>query len=283
VLWGVKENDAAAIAAAETIGDAAIGEMGSMPSPSGSTGYGGGRNIARWLILFCYLAHATGKAKWVNWRNALIDRYANSTSWQEAPTLGIIQGGHYFCDRDWMNQNGQGGTSAYDAGRRSNSVFMYGLHAEAVWRAFLSTGRADMRDRLIKMARFIQYYGHVPTHAVPFTGAFMGHQNGAHWHRDGDNSANCSYDASVVNTLVWGYKLTGDTNLLNRARVHFRQATRWSEGNPAGGGGPLVGSNEVYAFVDTRKNPDAIFFAHNKGQLQYCYQLFENEGNPTTL
>lgn len=285
VLWGVRENDAAAITAAEGIGDMVIAEFGgSLPPASGSTGNNGGRDIARWLILFCYLAHATGKAKWVNWRNALIDRYAVASNWLEAPTMGIVQGGHYFCNRAWMSTNEQGGTGAYDAGRRSNSVFMYGLHAEAVWRAFLATGRADMRDKLVKMARFIQYYGHVPSHAVPFTGAFMGHQNGAIWHREGSSgAANCSYDASVVNTLVWGYKLTGDANLLARANAHFRQTTRWREGGPWDGSAALVGPTEVHAFVDTRRNLDLTYFTHNRGQLQYCYQLFENGGVPARI
>jgi hypothetical protein len=284
VLWAVKENDAAAMAAAESIGDIVIGNFGgSLPPAVGSVGNNGGRDIARWLILFCYLAQGTGKSKWINWRNALIDRYANATNWQEAPTLGIVQGGHYFCNRAWMSQNGQGGTGAYDAGRRSNSVFMYGLHAEAVWRAFLATGRADMRDRLIKMARFMQYYGHNPAYAVPFTGGFMGHENGQYWHRDGAGPTNCSYDASVVNTLVWGYKLTGDANLLTRAHAHFRQTTRWREGGPGDGSAALVGPTDVFAFVDTRRNLDLIYFTHNRGQLQYCYQLFENGGAPARI
>jgi hypothetical protein len=88
----------------------------------------------------------------------------------------------------------------------------------------------------------------------------------------------------VVNTLVWGYKLTGDVNLLNRARAHFRQGTRWAEGEPQHSGrGPLVGETDVYAFVDTRKNAEQLYFAHNKGQLQYCYQLLENGGTPARL
>ncbi len=63
-----------------------------------------------------------------------------------------------------------------------------------------------------------------------FTSAFFGHENGNYWHRNVNTAAAATYDISVVNTLVWGYKLTGDVNLLNRARVHFRQGTRWAEG-----------------------------------------------------
>lgn len=284
VLWSVKNADAAALASAEAIGDIAIGEMrGERPAPAGSTGYGGGRGIARWLLLFGYLAQATESAKWIGWRDALIERYVHATNWEDSTTSPLVAGGHYFCDRDWMDYNGQGGVGAYDAGRRSNSTFMYGLHAEAMWRAYLATERSDVREKLVAMARFVEHYGHDPSHTLPFASSYFGHERGDHWHRDVNENASATYDISVVNTLVWGYKLTADRALLDRARAHFRQGTRWAEGEPSGGGGPLVAEDEVAAFVDVRTNPDAIFFDHNKGQLQYCYQIFENGGDPAVL
>jgi len=286
VLWGVKERDPAALAAAESIGDIAISESKASPAPTGSIGYSGGRGWARWTILATYLAQALGTAKWVNYRNALLNRYVNTSSWEEAGTRGIAQGGHYFVGRDAYlaapNFNNTGTLATYDAGRRVNSTFIYGLHAEALWRGYLATGRADLRDKLVKIARFVQYYGHDPSHEPKFTSAYFGHENGKYWHRDSNMAASATYDISVVNTLVWGYKLTGDMDLLNRARIHFRQGTRWAEAQPqASGRGPLVGPTDVYAFVDTRKNSEQLYFSHNKGQLQYCYQLFENGGSPS--
>jgi hypothetical protein len=288
VLWGVKEGDSAALAAAETIGDIGMSESGASPSPKGAIGSGGGRGPARWTILATYLAQALGTAKWIKWRNALLDRYANSSSWEEAGTGGIVQGGHYFVSRltyrQAPNWNNTGTVASYDAGRRLNSTFIYGLHAEAVWRGYLATGRADLRDKLIKMARFVEHYGHDPSHSAQFTSAYFGHEKGSYWHRNPNRAASATYDISVVNTLVWGYKLTGDQKLLNRAHAHFRQGTRWSEGEPGRSGrSPLVGETDVYAFVDTRKNPEQRYFAHNKGQLQYCYQLFENGGLPARV
>jgi hypothetical protein len=286
VLWGVKEGDSAALAAAEAIGEIAMSESGASPSSTGALGSGGGRGSARWTILATYLAQALGTAKWINWRNALFNRYARSSSWEEAPTRGIVKGGHYFVSRrtylEAPNWNNTGTVASYDAGRRLNSTFIYGLHAEAVWRGYLATGRTDLRDKLIKMARFVEHYGHDPSHNPKLTSAYFGHEQGNHWHRDA-NAASATYDISVVNTLVWGYKLTGDENLLNRARAHFRQGTRWPEGAPGRTNRvALVGETDVYAFVDTRKNPERRYFTHNKGQLQYCYQLFENGGAPAT-
>jgi hypothetical protein len=287
VLWGVKERDPMALAAAETIGDIAMSESKAFPSPTGTVGHGGGRRWARWTILATYLAQALAKPKWINYRDALLDRYANASNWEEAGTRGIVQGGHYFVSRGTYpgsrNWNNTGTAANYDGGRRLNSTFMYGLHAEAVWRGYLATGRADLRDKLIKMARFVEYYGHDPSHDPKFTSAYFGHENGRHWHRN-PNAASATYDISVVNTLVWGYKLTGTVNLLKRAHAHFRQGTRWSEGAPGSSGRrPLVDETGVYAFVDTRKNPERLYFTHNKGQLQYCYQLFESGGAPARL
>lgn len=288
VLWGVKEGDAAALTAAEKIGDIAMSASSASPSSSGGIGYGGGRSWARWTILATYLAQALGTAKWVNYRNALLNRYANTSSWEEAGTGGIVQGGHYFVSRstylDVPTWNNTGTVTTYDAGRRLNSTFMYALHAEAVWRGYLATGRADLRDKLIKMARFVQYYGHDPSHSMAFASAYFGHESGNYWHRNINASAAATYDISVVNTLVWGYKLTRDNALLDRAKIHFRQGTRWLEAEPgATGRGPEVTATDVWAFVDTRKNNSNRFFTHNKGQLQYCYQLFENEGIPARL
>lgn len=305
VRYGYLNGDATAITEAEAIADVGLTALfGSTTAPgSGAPSYGGrstvvlaasgnnfgvggGRQMARIGQLVAHLVFATGKAKWLAWLKAITDAYMGASTWAEAPSLGIVQGGAYFCDRAWMTANGQQGTAAYDAGARSNSIYQYGMHAEFLWRAYLLTGRADVRDRLIKFARFMEYYAHNPANTGsggPFCSSYMGiTPGGGYWHRDIPGSAH--YDASIVNILVWGYKLTGDSNLLTRARVHLRQGTRWAEGQPGAGGGPLVGANEVADFIDTRRNAGgSVEFTDNKGQLQYAYQVFENGGNPPTL
>ncbi len=298
ITVGYLNNDATAMTEAEAIADIGLtalfggttapGSGGRALAASGNNfGWGGGRQMARIGQLVVNLAYATGKAKWVKWLNALTDAYLTAANWAEAPALGIVQGGAYFCDRYWMDVNGQQGGAAWDAGARSNSIYQYGMHAEFLWRAFLVTRRADVRERLIKFARFMQHYAHDPAMTAaggPFCGSYMGiAPGGGHWHRD--NPGDAHYDCSVVNILVWGHKLTGDAALLTRARVHLRQGTRWREGDPgSGGGGPLVGPNEVADFMDTRRNVGgSILFTDNKGQLQYAYQVFENGGRPLTL
>jgi hypothetical protein len=302
------EGDTAALTAAETIADFGIDEWtighdDVTPPPLTDPIYT--RAQARWLICWTYLAEATGSAKWIFWRDRMINSYMGTTNWEQAPTNGLVQGGHYFVPRSVAGGNNSNGSVAdYDAGRRFNSAFYYGEHAEGLWRAYLATGRADIRARLIQMARFVQYYAHNPADTVaggPFTGSWYGHQNGGYYHREPDSTdvgtvavPTATYDVSAVNVLVFGYKLTGDVALLNRAKVHFRQGTRWAEGqpqlsNPSGATPvanslPLVGATEVNAFIDTRRQPSTLFLYNwNKGQLKHCYQLFENGGSPTLL
>ena len=307
ITIGYLDNDATALTEAETIADVGLLNLfGSTSSPGSSgtvggrtvtalsssghnMGVGGGRQMARIGQLIANLAYATGKKKWMDWLDAITDAYLGAATWWDTTDgLGIVAGGAYFCDRDWMAVNGQQGTSAYDSGARSNSIYQYGMHAEFLWRAWLITKRSDVKDRIIAFARFMEHYGHNPANTGsggPFCSSYMGiTAGGGYWHRDVPGGAN--YDISIVNLLVWGYKLTGDTDLLDRAKVHFRQATRWREGEPGANVNPTpyVGATEVYDFIDTRRNTGGSqYFIDNKGQLQYCYQVFENGGDPPTL
>jgi hypothetical protein len=186
-----------------------------------------------------------------------------------------------------MDNNGQQGFTAYNNGARSNATYQYAMHGEFLWRAYLLTGRADVRDRIVKFARFMEYYAHDPAMTAqggPFCGAYFGiTPGGGRWHRDNPGAA--LYDASPINILVWGYKLTGDSALLTRARVHLDKCNRWKEGQPqATGEAAQTSSGTVYTFIDTRRNTGGSpYFTNNKGQLQYVYQVFENGGSPPTL
>ena len=288
---GVVNNDPSAIAAAEAIADVVITNwLGPLPGNiRGGIAHAGGRRYARHLLLFTYLAQATNKTKWIDWRNAMMQHWLDSPDWAEYPSLGITSGGHYFVNRftyaESGNWNSTGTTANWDAGRRLNNSFEYGIIAEAFWRVFLATGRSDVAARIVKMANFVLAYGHHPSHTNKFCDAYFGIEaGGSRYSRSSELSSSALYDAFVVNTLVMGYKLTGNVALLDRAKVHFRQGTRWAEGQPgASAQGPLVAANEVWKFVDTQPNPEEIFFTNGKGQLFYTYLLFENGGQPSII
>jgi len=282
VLWSVYEGDSTALAAAESI--AAVIESYSSRVGPGSTpmAYWGSRSKARHTILAIYVAEATGSQRWIDLRDKLIDAWVESPDW----AAGAV-GGNYFVGRDQMVAAGSS-PSAYDAGQRVNSAFQFGLHVEALWRAYLATGRSDVRAKLIDIAKWVQYYAHDPGYVNPMVGAWLG-QNGdlSRWHRDGDsgnanvNGSDPVYDTSLVNALVIGHKLTGEASMLTMAQTLFRKGTIW----PAGvyGRSKHVADDEVHHYVDTLNNPDVFLFDYNKGELQYMYLLFENGGKPVVL
>lgn len=275
------------------------------------------RASARWLILFTYLSKVpagmgVNTTKWAQWRDWLTANYLDTPCWMEAPNGNVVQGGHYFTPRtvvqaggtDGINHNGP--VSTFDAGRRFNSTFYRGLQAEALWRVYNAIPSGATKDavraRLIKMADYVLYYGFDPTQTNdggPFAGADFGHEgDGTRYHRGyqgsfttlppPDNvppmSETGTYDCAVVNTLMIAYKFTNNVAYKTRAIEHFRNGTRWAEEEPAANGaGPLVPTTEIYKFVDTvRKTTfgETHLFNWNKGQLLYCYLLFENPTPP---
>jgi hypothetical protein len=219
----------------------------------------------------------------------MIDLWVQSSDWQAG-----TQGGMFFFGADSMQNYSSGrlGVSDYNNGSRITGSFHVGLLAEALWRAYLATGRQDVRAKLVGMAQWVNYYAHDPSWVNPMAGAIVGQTPTlARWHRDGDSGnanvkgADPAYDTALVNILVMGYKLTGDATILAKAKVLFRNGTIYAPGNPSENDPDtkLVAANEVHHFVDTMNNPDAIFFEYNKGELRYCYLLFENGGNPIVM
>lgn len=281
VLWHHFENDPAALTVAQNI------LMNHLPSVSpGSTEMAQfeSRGRARWLILACYVAQKTANLTHITRRNQYIDAWLQSPDYQ----AGVI-GGNYFASRLQAGYTGSsvGGTAAYDAGRRFNSSFSMGLHVEALWRAYLATGRDDVRARLEDIAWWTHYYSLVPTWVNPMVSARYGQEgNLTRWQRETDSgnanlsSAAAEYSTAAVNTLVIGYKLTGRRSMLTQARQLWRQGTRWAPA--AYGASALVPTNQVEHYADTRTE-DGVYFNWNKGELQYNYLLFENGGEPTRI
>jgi hypothetical protein len=291
VLYAHYENDPAALAKAVELGGIVESAATSITPGSSSMAYYGSRRRARQTLLAIYLAQETGDSRWITLRDKLINAWVQSPDWQAGAA-----GGMYFVSREQMPSS-HTTDAAYVAGQRVNSAFQIGLHSEALWRAYLATGRTDVRAKLIAMAQWVKYYAHDPSYVMPMTGDWFGQQGDlSRWHDNPDSgSANVkgadpSYDTSLVNTMVIGYKLTGDNSMLDFAKVLFRTGTIFSAGHPSetpGSVTKLVADNEVSHYVDTLHNPDTwsdyFLFDYNKGELQYSYLLFENGGNPIVM
>lgn len=278
-VWGVGQGDSAALATLEQIA-ARIESM--VPGPGTAMSYAGGRRHARHMIVACYQAYVNPIARWINLRDLFISRWIESPDWQQGGV--IAAGGHYFCGDNMHAVYPEMGN--YAAGFRVNSAFMYALMTEALWRGYLLTARADLRARLIMMARYINHYSSNPAHVVPMSGSWWGHTStgGYHFaranpgaHTDPNTaSADPVYQICNVNSLVIGYKLTGEAAFLSKARAEFRKGSQYPD---AGYLAVKQPGNLVHHYMDTRDNGTEDF-AYNKGELQYNYLILENGGVP---
>jgi len=224
------------------------------------------RQGARHLLLLTRLAEVTKASRWVALRDRLLNLWMQSTDWD---ARGMYFVGNYSTDQ-WF------GAGAYDAGTRVASPWQIAILAEALAEAYRTTGRVEVRERLVAMARYVATYGIDPVEG--YTGDIVGFQQGkAFW----PLTASPSYTTSLVNLLVYGYKFTGDHSLLVKAQYAFGRGTRGAYGYPRP---PRTACDTcVGHFIDTQfaSSTNYLYFDHNKGELQYTYRLFENGGLPT--
>lgn len=228
------------------------------------------REGARHLLLVTRAAEVTGNPRWVELRDRLIDLWLQSPDWD-------ARGMYFFGDAETNNYLGIG---SYEAGARIVSPFQIGILAEAFDQAYQTTGRTELRGRLVAMAKFIDQYGLDP--GCQYTGYRFGIRDDKPWHSYTDgNTSSCtaghwdsSYTTSLVNVLVRGYKYTGDTRYYDRAKYFFNRGTKGIYGNPTT---RTALDTEVHHFVDTRFDSSSgnFFMNYNKGELQYTYLLFE--------
>jgi hypothetical protein len=224
-------------------------------------------------MLATRLAQVTGKARWISLRDKILDLMINSQQWDAAK-------GTYFLG-DFATDSVVS-TGAYAAGARIQSPFQLALLVEAFDMAYRATGRQVLRDRIISIARFVDQYGLDPNYQ--YTASFFGIVNGTVWHRYSATQPVTFWDpvytTSLVNTLVRGYKFSGDAALYARAKYFFNRGTKGVYGSPTQ---RTAADNVVDHFVDTRfaTSTGNLYLEYNKGELQYTYLIFENGGRPT--
>jgi hypothetical protein len=281
--------DSAALTAAENIAAYIEDEHdGDVPGVDVMQYYGL-RGPARHLLVMTYVAQESSNAHWDTVRDHIIDLFIQAPNFEAG-----ADGGMYFVGADEMANisSGDFDSADWNAGVRLVGTFHIGIAAEAHWRAYLATGRADVRQRIIDMADWVMYYAYDnATWTHPMPGATIGQlANLARYDRDdgGTNSADTkstdpSWSTNLVNLHVMAYKLTGNSAYLTRAQYLFRRGTRHLPGGSAENPNPLVPLDEVHHFVDTWANGTAAEFEWNKGELRYTYLLFENGGVPTVL
>ncbi len=273
--WGLvalyeHNGDQAALAEAEKLAEV-VEKLWTEPSDygcvpkSGCLNYGT-RLLGRHLHLVTRVAEATGKQRWVTLRDKILKVLMNSQYWDER--------GMYFGDSWAVDQ--LLGEGAFIKGDRATSPFMTGVLIEGMSQAWRVTKRKDIADRIVAMARFVDKYG--MDEKYKYTASSFGIVNGKIYHKYSAVAGTVTfwdpvYTTSLVNTLMMGYKLTGDKHFYERAFYFFERGNKGIYGEPLK---QSAGVNEINHFVDTRFFYG--YYDYNKGELQYTYHVFENPG-----
>jgi hypothetical protein len=274
--WGLialyeYSGDIAALGEAENIGAVVEGLYAQTSSfgclPTNACTHYGLRQSGRHLLLATRLAEVTHESRWITLRDKILNLLLASPQWDAAR-------GMYFVGDSLTDE--KVGAGAYASGARIQSAFQIGVLAEAFFHVYRTTGRQDVKDRMVAMAHFVDQYGLDPTYQ--YTGSWFGIVNGKVWHIYSASQPVTFWDpvytTSLVNTLVWGYKYTGDISLYNRAKYFFNRGTKSVYGSPTQ---RTAADNVVGHFVDTvfDSSTGNFYLAYNKGELQYTYALFE--------
>ncbi len=320
VMWGMERNDLAAknsaLALAAQVESQTYtltpGDAATAPSLNES------RRHARRLLFYNYIVMMEPIARWIAVRDHALECWLQNPLWHDTThsTFPTIIGGNHFAGRisidSWTTTN-------WDQGLRWDHSFMYALKAEALWLSYKmvtdSTRQTALRNMLIEMGRFVLHYGWDPAHANPTVGARWGYRplTGAGAAPAGMGTAGflhdyadeytspagvvqnpypplntnpnvmpaSNYETSLINGLVYAYKLTGETAFLKRAREHWRQATQYAGDSS---GLTKLNATQVHFFMDTDADTSTTskLFDYNKGMQQYAGHLFENGGLPAT-
>ena len=274
VAWYEHTGDAAALAAAENI----AADIEALWAPgstfgcyaSGGCMWYGPRGPMRHLMIVTRVAQVTAKTRWITLRDKIISTVLNAT-WDTSR-------GMYFAEAMTDQYAGAG---AHAGGIRIQSSFQAALITEAFDHAYRATGNTLLRDRIVAIARFVDRYGLDP--AYQYAGSWFGLKDEKPWHNYSASGTTTFWDpvytTALVNTLVRGYKYTGDITLLSRAKQFFNRGTKGIYGSTTQ---RQAADNVVGHFIDTTfSSGDGNFYLnHNAGELQYTYLIFENEGNP---
>jgi hypothetical protein len=147
---------------------------------------------------------------------------------------------------------------------------------EAFDHAYRTTGKQELRDRMIAVARFVSAHGLDETYQ--YTGKTFGIVNGQTWHNYSANGPtdtwDPSYTTSMVNILMRGYRYTCETGFKEQAKYYFERGNKGIYGQSTQRSAP---DGQVHHFVDTvfASATENFYLKYNKGELQYTYLLFE--------
>ena len=260
-----------------------------------------GRRWARQLRFAVRAWEASPTAANLSWRDRVIDIVTQLGNWRDAgsslgyevPYLGNT--GNITDNR--LDTPGQ----TYAGGARLTNTFHMGIMMDALWHAFrVLRAESDSRQqlcaqRLIDLATFYLNIPLTGETGMPVGGSgqngFLHLSLGYNINDNtpvyelGEGTPDGVYSICPCNGLVMAYKLIANSSFLgvgsqpylDRAwEVYQNFQASSSVQNP-------VGTGAISHYVDSQIQSNATgaqYLRNNKGELQYCYALFENGGSP---
>ena len=261
--WGLIDyyyltGDIDALSAAKDLGELS-NRVYDWRSPGYTMSFYGPRQGARHFLLSIRLYEATLDPHWQETMNHLAQLWLQSPDWDprgfyaQAPT---------------------------PEGRRVVAVFQLGFLSWAFDRYYTVTGATQFRDRLVAMAQWAKQYGlHQSYHYSGSRIALDWPSTGKVWHNNFDDGVTILTSFSpyatlnVIDTLARGYRLSGDTTLLDRAKYHWNQASKTKNGLPIT---RSVTDTQVGRFINSRFSSGGNIYADN-GDISYVSLLFYDE------
>ncbi len=273
--WGLIETGTSpSLAAANAIADTLQAQWYGF-STTTKNGFNGMRGPGRILKLASDIT-ASGASNRRQWADDIWAALRDSFNWHELTVNGTDTG--YWHELDAQSAIFEpGGQFEWAAGSTGMiSSFSAGVLNEGLAAYYDLTGNAEVRRRLILMARFAQQF--MLDSASQHTGAWVMvnafGNTGTFYHSSlGSGQAlQPFYTCTSVNTLVRGYLLTGDVGLLNRARLHWDRSSKATAGDtfPYTDRAP---DDEVGHFMN--KNMTGTIYYESDGELTYVSLLFK--------
>jgi len=240
------------------------------------------RQASRNFLLVTRTWEVTQDTKWQTLMNHIKDLFLQSPDWDS-------RGAHVFQRVDTC-------PTPNVKMPKSTSAIHLAFLSQAFDRYYQVTGNTQIRDRMIQMAQFASQFALHSTYQ--YTGYWLAidyPKPGDVWHDTFDRipSTNCpnplrgfdpGYTIAWIDILMRGYRLTGDTTYLTRAKYH------WDRGSKGVGGHPdqrAAGPNQVYHFMNDRflsgsgiGGGGGTYYAWGNGDLSYASLLFYYSINP---
>jgi hypothetical protein len=218
----------------------------------------GTRNIARNLLLAVRLYDATGDARWKALADHIVELALKTPFWLES-------WGMYARPRK--------------AGGHSLGPHHLAEYHNALWRYDGRIGNPEVRRRLVKMATFARDHAMHPkwlhsAKTIILDGDGPGTVGFQDWTDDQEPKVNPLHTIVWVDTLVRGYRLTGDPSFLKRALFFWDRGSKAFYLKPATH--RTAGDKEVGRFANAKFNccgTSPILFYLN-GDLQFVSLLF---------